>query len=80
MLTMFLPVKERKGKKVPEKLLCIEELMIYLTKLNDSVMVYVKKIYFDAENGTKIYEMSNGISYTKDKNGEWYIISPGLTK
>jgi hypothetical protein len=72
---MFLPVKERKRKKIPEKLLCIEELMIYLTKLNDSVMVYVKKIYFDTENGTKIYEMSNGISYTKDNNGEWYIMS-----
>ena len=74
MLTMFLPVKERQGKKIPEKLLRIEELMIYLTKRNDSIMVYVKKIYLDPESGIKIYEMSNGISYTKDKNGEWYII------
>ena len=71
---MFLPFKEKKGKKIPEKLLCIEELMIYLTKLNDSIMVYVKKIYFDPDTGIKVYEMSNGISYTKDKNGEWYTI------
>ena len=74
MLTMFLPVNEKQGKKIPEKLLRIEELMIYLTKLNDSIMVYVKKIYLDPETGNKVFEMSNGISYTKDKNGEWYII------
>jgi hypothetical protein len=54
MLTMLLPAKQEQRKKIPERLLCIEELIIYLTKLNDNVMVYVKEIYKDAENGTKI--------------------------
>ncbi len=74
MLTILLPDMQQKEKKIPAKLLCIEELIIYLTKLNDNIMVYVTKIYRNPENGTKIYEMSNGISYTKNANGEWFII------
>ena len=74
MLTMLLHDKKERRKRIPEKLLRIEELMIYLTKRNDSIMVYVKRIYTDSENGSKIYEMSNGISYTKDANGEWFIV------
>jgi hypothetical protein len=71
---MLLPAITERGKKIPEKLLCIEELIVYLTKRNDNIMVYVKKIYRNDENGNKIYEMSNGISYTKNVNGEWYIV------
>ena len=74
MLTMLLADKKKEEKKLPAKLLCIAELIIYLTKLNDNVMVYVTKIYRDSENGTKIYVMSNGISYTKNANGEWFIV------
>jgi hypothetical protein len=59
---------------LPEKLLNIEELIFYLTKLNDNIMVYVKKIYNDVINGDKIYEMSNGISYQKDADGNWFIV------
>jgi hypothetical protein len=74
MLTMLLHDKKERGKRIPEKLLRIEELMIYLTKRNDSIMVYVKKIYINPENGSKIYEMSNGISYTKNADGEWFVV------
>ena len=55
---------------LPETLISIHELIIYLTKLNDSVMVYVKKIYTSEDDANKIYEMSNGISY-KNSDGNW---------
>ena len=53
MLTMLLPVKNEEEKKIPEKLLCIEELIIYLTKQNDNIMVYVTKIYKDTKMALK---------------------------
>ena len=67
-------VKEDKYKWLPEVLPSIHELIFYLTKLNDSIMVYVKKIYKNQEDGQNIYEMSNGSSYTKDNDGNWYML------
>jgi hypothetical protein len=67
-------VGEREEKWLREVLPSIHELIFYLTKLNDSIMVYVKKIYKDPEHGNNIYEMSNGLSYTKDHQGNWYIL------
>ncbi len=70
----MLSVEKKYRKTIPENLPRIEQLMIYLTKRNDSIMVYVKKIYTDSENGNKIYEMSNGLSYTRNADGEWFVI------
>ena len=70
---LLLSFKEE-CKSLPAKLLNVEELIFYLTKLNDNIMVYVKKIYNDAINGDKIYEMSNGTSYQKDADGNWLIV------
>ena len=41
-------------------------------ELNDSVMVYVERIYTSEDEGIKIYEMSNGFSY-KTEHGNWII-------
>jgi hypothetical protein len=67
-------VKENEKKWLQEVLPSIHELIFYLTKLNDSIMVYVKKIYKDPDEGNNIYEMSNGLSYTKDHDGNWYVL------
>ena len=67
-------VKENEEKWLREVLPSIHELLFYLTKLNDSIMVYVKKIYKDPQDGANIYEMSNGISYTQDGEGRWRIL------
>ena len=68
-------VKENEEKWLREVLPTIHELLTYLTRLNDSIMVYVKKIYNDPHNnGRKIYEMSNGCSYTTDGDGRWHIL------
>lgn len=64
---------EDERKWLIDKKLCIEELLAYLTKINDGVMVYVKKITINTTN-CKIFEMSNGISYLKNINGFWEIL------
>ncbi|HEY2727411.1 MAG TPA: hypothetical protein VGI61_09585 [Parafilimonas sp.] len=68
-----MPYKKEELNFLPEKLISIHELIIYLTKLNNSVMVYVKRIYINEEDNDKIYEMSNGISY-KNSDGNWIIL------
>ncbi len=65
---------ETKINFLPENILSIQEVIVHLTKLNDNVMVYVKKIYTDTKAGSKIYEMSNGLSCTKNEDGKWFII------
>ena len=67
-------VKENEEKWLREVLPSIHELLFYLTRLNDSIMVYVKKIYKNPHDGANIYEMSNGISYTQDCEGKWRIL------
>jgi hypothetical protein len=72
-LTMLLK-NNNIAKRIPSDLTTIEELLIHLSKLNNSIMVYVKEIYINTINGSKIYKMSNGNSYTKNKNKEWVVV------
>ena len=72
---MITKLQKEEKKWLTEKIPGVEELIIYLTKFNDSIMVYVKKIYADAKDGIKIYEMSNGLSYKKSEDEQWIIIS-----
>ncbi|HYK45373.1 MAG TPA: hypothetical protein VEV83_09405 [Parafilimonas sp.] len=67
-------VKDNEEKWLLEVLPTIHELIFYLTRLNDSIMVYVKKIYKDPDEGSNVYEMSNGLSYTHDGQGRWRIV------
>ena len=67
-------VKDNEEKWLREVLPTIHELIVYLTRLNDSIMVYVKKIYKDPDDGHNVYEMTNGFSYTHDGHGRWRII------
>ena len=46
-------------------------LINYLTKENNGVRVYEKRQ--SVKNGVEIFEMSNGLSYSKDSNGKWQI-------
>ncbi len=49
----------------------ITALVNYLTRENNGIRVYEKKKV--VKNGVEIYEMSNGLSYSKDANGKWQI-------
>jgi hypothetical protein len=48
-------------------------LIVYLTRENNGIRVYEKKNYIDPDSGVEIFEMSNGLSYSK-KDGHWIII------
>ena len=47
-------------------------LINYLTKENNGVRVYEKRQY--VKNDVEVFEMSNGLSYSKDANGKWQIV------
>jgi hypothetical protein len=49
-------------------------LIYYLTRENNGIRVYEKKMARDLETGREIHVMSNGLSYSKDDQGKWYII------
>ena len=46
-------------------------LINYLTRENNGIRVYEKSRQI--KNGTEIFLMSNGLSYSKDKDGKWEI-------
>ena len=46
-------------------------LINYLTRENNGIRVYEKSKQF--KNGREIFMMSNGLSYSKDKDGKWEI-------
>jgi len=73
-LTMLLLSAKEETRWLPEKLPGVDELIFHLTRLNDNVMVYVKRIYRDDKNEDKIYEMSNGLSYKKGIDGRWSVV------
>ena len=49
----------------------ITALINYLTSENNGIRVYEKRKLI--KNDIEIYEMSNGLSYSKDENGKWQI-------
>ena len=49
----------------------ISALINYLTRENNGIRVYEKRKYL--KDGIEIYEMSNGLPYSKDANGKWQI-------
>jgi len=46
-------------------------LINYLTRENNGIRVYEKKM--SVKNGIEVYEMSNGLSYSKDANNKWQL-------
>ncbi len=49
----------------------LSALVNYLTRENNGVRVYEKRVV--VKNGDEVYEMSNGLSYSKDRDGRWQI-------
>ena len=50
----------------------ITALINYLTRENNGIRVYEKRKFI--KDGVEIYEMSNGLPYSKDDNGKWQIV------
>jgi len=51
----------------------LNALIVYLTRENNGIRVYEKKTMADPTKG-EVHEMSNGLSYAKDKDGRWYVV------
>jgi hypothetical protein len=49
-------------------------LIVYLTRENNGIRVYEKQVFFDPKSQKEIYLMSNGLSYSKDDQGKWYVV------
>jgi hypothetical protein len=52
----------------------LNALVVYLTRENNGVRVYEKKSFVQEKDGIEIHEMSNGLSYSKDKDGKWMVV------
>lgn len=51
----------------------LNALIIFLTQENGGIRVYELKNYTD-NAGKQVYEMSNGMSYSKDEQGKWQVV------
>ena len=52
----------------------LNALIVYLTTENNGIRVYEKKTFVREKDGLEVHEMSNGLSYAKDKDGKWYVV------
>ncbi len=64
-------VKEEEYQWLHEIPGTISALINYLTRENNGIRVYEKRKTI--KDGLEIYEMSNGLFYSKDANGKWQI-------
>lgn len=49
----------------------VPALINYLTKENNGIRVYEKSK--SIKDGNEVYEMSNGLYYSRDSDGKWQI-------
>ena len=52
----------------------LNALIVYLTRENGGIRVYEKNCYYDKELEKDVHEMSDGMSYSIDENGKWYVL------
>jgi len=52
----------------------ISALQVYLTRENGGSRVTEVKAFFDPAAKKEVHVMSNGLSYTKDEEGKWYVL------
>ena len=67
-------VKENEEQWLHEIPPTITALVYHLTRENNGVRVYEKRMVKDTESGREVPVMSNGLYYAKDEAGRWYVI------
>ena len=67
-------VKESEEQWLHEVLPTLPALIMYLTRENNSIRVYEQKRIIDPKSGSEVYVMSNGLSYSKDEHGTWFVM------
>jgi len=66
-------VRENEEQWLHEIAPTLAALIVYLTRENNGVRVYEKKMTVD-KKGRSVYEMSNGLSYARDDENKWQIV------
>jgi hypothetical protein len=66
-------VKENEEQWLHEIPPTLSALIVYLTRENNGIRVYEQGQSFSDEN-KPIHKMSNGLSYTVDKDGKWMVV------
>jgi hypothetical protein len=67
-------VKESEEQWLHEVMPTINALIVYLSRENNNIRVYEKKSYVDPKTTQQVHEMSNGLSYSKDDQGQWFVV------
>ena len=66
-------VKESEEQWLHEVAPTINALVVYLTRENNGIRVYEKKVTVNQNSGKEEHHMSNGLAYSKDDEGKWFI-------
>ena len=66
-------VKETEEQWLHEIQPTLNALIVYLTRENNGIRVYEKKHFVHPRQQIEMHEMSNGLFYSKDKEGRWYV-------
>lgn len=67
-------VKESEEQWLHEVMPTINALIVYLSRENNNIRVYEKKNSVDPKTNKEVYVMSNGLSYSKDEQGQWFVV------
>ena len=67
-------VKESEEQWLYEISPTMNALVVYLTRENNGIRVYEQKTFIDPANGRESFTMSNGLSYSHDEDGRWYVV------
>ncbi len=67
-------VKESEEQWLHEVMPTINALIVYLSRENNNIRVYEKKNFVDPNTNKEVYVMSNGLSYSKDEQGQWFVV------
>lgn len=67
-------VKESEEQWLHEVPPTINALVVYLTRENNGIRVYEKQVVYNPKNSKEMHVMSNGLSYSKDEDGKWFVV------
>lgn len=67
-------VKEGDEQWLHDIMPTMNALVQYLTRENNGILVSERRRHFDHQLDQEVVEMSNGLSYAKDKDGKWMVV------
>ena len=67
-------VKESEEQWLHDVMPTLNALMVYLSRENNNIRVYEQKSFTDPDTNQEVHVMSNGLSYAKDENGQWFVV------